>query len=958
MAPARRLACERAARLAASYLDPRVASRAWRRLDPSVARAGSAGATFAREVDSPAPANARGFAAASTSGRPWSPSDASRARWSRGFATPPALADDLPAPSRLRRLRLDALRELCRSRGLDAGGRKDDLVTRLDAARASAAIDARDDADAAAQRKAEDDADDADEDAYPADAEEDAAARLGADARPSVVERILGPDEHPIRDEHLPLYVHTLARRLRSHDGKRLLLVGGAVRDLLLGRVPRDFDLLTDASWRQIKNRCKPCVVVGRRFRVAHCFSGRPGARGREMYELVSMQEHDRVRRMRAEALGETESEDDDFGDEFEDDDRDDDDAEENDDDESDDDDAENVGAKTRTRTRTRTRNRTPRSYYASDRWIARLRGNAMERDFTVNALAYDVGSRTVYDFVGALDDVDAGVVRSVVDPSRSFSEDPARMLRAVRAACRHDFRLAANVARAIRSDAHEIRRVPSARVAGELQTLLATGHAARSVRAMWELGLLEHVMHAHATYVARAVDPDTNFVAAPPGAFELEEDPEASAAFDPASEHFAPWDAKTRRRRGSALTRHKRASKRVSDATTDAVFENDPLFRVLRALDATATPSEPASDELVHAALAAPFAVKKVGWPPTTPEGGRFADAVRDAVGAAAMRAYDDAAGRSDPTDERLARRVERLAANANANAKGKDGRKRRTKTKKKIETDVREGAEGEGASDGSASLTAEERWRLGWVAWTEEAAHVARVMREDYHVPANPHATLSSAVITAHLPIVRADAIAAERDRDRDRDRGSGARFARLDAADLGGLERVLRETMRPASNGGGRGARGSSADAFFVRPDEPAAFMRILCAARGEGAPEDAMARWGATRPKARPKNSRPKKSGPKNSGPNTSGPNMSGPNTSSGPNASSGPNKSGWTTRKGRGGANGGRERRERSPRGRGSGDGTEVGSRARRDRRGEDTEYAYLADDGFDPDEPL
>ena len=208
-----------------------------------------------------------------------------------------------------------------------------------------------------------------------------------------------------------------------------------------------------------------------------------------------------------------------------------------------------------------------------------------------------------------------------------------------------------------------------------------------------------------------------------------------------------------------------------------------------------------------------------------------------------------------------------------------------------------------------------------------------MARVMREDYHVPANPHATLSSAVLAAHLPIVRADAIAT----DRDRDRSSGARFARLDAADLGGLERVLRETMRPSSNGGGRGARGSSADAFFVRPNEPAAFMRILCAARGEGAPEDAMARWGATRPK----NSRQKKPGPNKSGRNTSG-----------------PNKSGWTTRKGRRCANGGRERRERSPLGRGSGDGTEVGSRGRRDRRGEDTVYAYLADDGIDPDEPL
>ena len=952
MAPARRLACGRAARLAVSYLDQRVASRASRRLDPSVARAASAGATFAREVDSHAPANARGFAAASTSGRPWFPTDASCARWSRGFATPPALAADLPAPSRLRRLRLDALRELCRSRGLDAGGRKDDLVTRLDAARASAAIDARDDADAAAKEET-DRADVAEEDASFADAEENAYARLGTPARPSVVERILGPDEHPIRDEHLPLYVHTLARRLRAHDGKRLLLVGGAVRDLLLGRVPRDFDLLTDASWRQIKNRCKPCVVVGRRFRVAHCFSGRPRARGREMYELVSMQEHDRVRRMRAEALGETEDISEDAISEDE--------LEEDETDETDD--SDGVAPNADANPKTVRSNTAPRSYYASDRWIARLRGNAMERDFTVNALAYDVGSRTAYDFVGAMDDVDARTVRAVTDPARSFREDPARMLRAIRAACRHEFRLAANVARAIRSDAHEIRRVPSARVAGELQTLLATGHAARSVRAMWELGLLEHVMHAHATYVARAVNPETNFVAAPPGAFELEEDPDAAKAFDPSSERFAPWDAKTRRRRGSALTRHKRASKRVSDATTNEVFETDPMFRVLRALDATASPSEPASDALVYAALAAPFALKKLGWPPTTPGGeGKRADAVRDAVGAAAMRAYDDAARGADPSDDRLARRVDRLAANANA-IEGKARRRRRVE--KTIEREKTIEGEGDGrradggrgrstdASGASASLTAEERWSLGWVAWTEEAAHVAKVMRDEYHVPANPHATVCSAVLTAHLPMARANAV--------DRDRGSGARVARVNTADLDGLARVLRETMRPASN-----ARGSSADAFFVRRDEAATFMRILCAARGDGAPEDAMTRWSATRPKTRTNTSRPKTSG-QTSGETRSGRRRAAPSSrrasGAGAETSSKPRRAeSRTTRKGRGGASG-RERAENGTEtGRRRDGGTRRGGGAqRRDgraTRGEDTEYAYLADDGLDPDEPL
>ena len=95
--------------------------------------------------------------------------------------------------------------------------------------------------------------------------------------------------------------------------------------------------------------------------------------------------------------------------------------------------------------------------------------------------------------------------------------------------------------------------------------------------------------------------------------------------------------------------------------------------------------------------------------------------------------------------------------------------------------------------ASGASASLTAEERWTLGWVAWTEEAAHVAKVMRGDGPFrPRQPARRYLLRVLTAHLPMARANAV--------DRDRGSGARYARVDTADLGGLARVLRETMRP--------------------------------------------------------------------------------------------------------------------------------------------------------------
>ena len=356
-----------------------------------------------------------------------------------------------------------------------------------------------------------------------------------------------------------------------------------------------------------------------------------------------------------------------------------------------------------------------------------------------------------------------------------------------------------------------------------------------------------------------------------------------------------------------------------------------------------------------MYAALAAPFALKKLGWPPTTPGEGKRADAVRDAVGAAAMRAYDDAARGADPSDDRLARRVDRLAANAGA-IEGKAMRRRRFEKTIEGEGDGRRADGGRGrstdASGASASLTAEERWTLGWVAWTEEAAHVAKVMRDEYHVPANPHATVSSAVLTAHLPMARANAV--------DRDRGSGARYARVDTADLGGLARVLRETMRPASN-----ARGSSADAFFVRRDEAATFMRILCAARGDGAPEDAMTRWGATRPKTRTNTSRPKTSG-QTSGETRSGRRRAAPSSrrasGAGAETSSKPRRAeSRTTRKGRGGASG-RERTENGTEtGRRRDGGTRRDGGGRRDgraTRGEDTEYAYLADDGLDPDEPL
>ena len=219
----------------------------------------------------------------------------------------------------------------------------------------------------------------------------------------------------------------------------------------------------------------------------------------------------------------------------------------------------------------------------------------------------------------------------------------------------------------ATRAHAPAIRTVSPMRVAGEVRTLLSCGHAATSVRMLWETGLLEHVAPAHAQYLAKSVNPDSTFVARTLAAGPLETHG-VIAPNDEDGVEARPWE---RRRGGSAGAggadaggtgdgRHRRASKRVSDAATRRLFDRDPLFATLRALDSFATPSAPVGEELVFAALATPLAIRAVGWP-RLPE--RVPESVKRAAGAtlaSSWRRLDaelatyDAWWRSLPSSER----------------------------------------------------------------------------------------------------------------------------------------------------------------------------------------------------------------------------------------------------------------------------------------------------------------
>ena len=440
----------------------------------------------------------------------------------------------------LRRMRLSELRGLCVTRGLDAFGKKEVLVSRLatmddgdDEARSHGAVSIQSEKDlssflkdqthtwAVPSRKPQTDRGD-----------------------PTNHERILTPAEHGIDASLIPKYVRALQKKLQrdsrnadssenavsssgtgkqteSNSGCRLFVVGGAVRDLYLGKTPRDFDLLTDATWGQIKRRAKPVVVVGRRFKVAHCFEGNDNGGGGDrgygnrgnghvqrsgtFYELVSMARYGGD----ADAADAADA-----------------------DEEGSDNDADAGGDVLLKNLRKGAGlSQSPRSasaiaHHTRLTLSAFIVPDCRRRDFTMNALAYDVQSGLLYDFCGGLDDIDTRIVRTVHrdGPVTSFSEDPARMLRAVRLAARHDFHFAGNVLSAMKASAHLLRKENSARLAGELKALLTRGYSTKAVKLLWETGVLEHVLHLHATHIARAIDPHTTFVAAPPGAFVFAE--------------------------------------------------------------------------------------------------------------------------------------------------------------------------------------------------------------------------------------------------------------------------------------------------------------------------------------------------------------------------------------------------------------------------------------------------
>ena len=260
----------------------------------------------------------------------------------------------------------------------------------------------------------------------------------------------------PLRPKIIPASAHGIDRNLISscalrtiqtlqRNGFAAFVVGGAVRDLILGRKPKDFDIATDATPEQVRENFRRSRIIGRRFRLVHVMCGPEtvevstfrGAHQPEETDDGKADEHGRILRDNV------------FGSQVQD---------------------------------------------------------ATRRDFTLNALFYDPATQEVWDYHGGVADLKKRRLRLIGDPEQRYREDPIRMLRAVRFAASRGIEIDAATRRPIHRLAGLLAHVPPSRLLDEMLKLLLSGHAAEAVRQLRREGLHHGVLPLLDAAMGRAV--------------------------------------------------------------------------------------------------------------------------------------------------------------------------------------------------------------------------------------------------------------------------------------------------------------------------------------------------------------------------------------------------------------------------------------------------------------------
>lgn len=255
--------------------------------------------------------------------------------------------------------------------------------------------------------------------------------------------RIIAREQHSISRKQISQNALRVLYKLRD-AGFHAYLVGGAVRDLMLGITPKDFDVATDAHPDQVKQLFRNCRLIGRRFRLAHVHFGD------EIIEVATF---------RGSAAD------------------------------------EDAGIEGREVVDGR---------ILRDNVYGSIEEDAVRRDFTVNALYYAIDDFSVRDYVGAVADINARVLRLIGDPLERYREDPVRMLRACRLAAKLNFTVEATAARAMHEQAGLILNAAPARLFDECLKLFMSGHGLKSYQQLIEHGMFKVLFPELAEQVAQ----------------------------------------------------------------------------------------------------------------------------------------------------------------------------------------------------------------------------------------------------------------------------------------------------------------------------------------------------------------------------------------------------------------------------------------------------------------------
>nr|WP_255519181.1 polynucleotide adenylyltransferase PcnB [Serratia sp. ASV30] len=244
---------------------------------------------------------------------------------------------------------------------------------------------------------------------------------------------VIPRDQHAISRKDISENALKVLYRLNK-SGYEAYLVGGGVRDLLLGRKPKDFDITTNATPEQVRKLFRNCRLVGRRFRLAHVMFGP------EIIEVATFRGHHEQ-------------------------------SQESDKNSS---------------------QQAQNGMLLRDNIFGTIEDDAQRRDFTINSLYYGVADFALRDYVGGMRDLQQGVIRLIGDPETRYREDPVRMLRAVRFAAKLDMTISEETAEPIPRLASLLHEIPPARLFEEALKLLQTGYGYQTYLKLCEYQLFQ----------------------------------------------------------------------------------------------------------------------------------------------------------------------------------------------------------------------------------------------------------------------------------------------------------------------------------------------------------------------------------------------------------------------------------------------------------------------------------